>query len=76
MFRPKAKMQSPEKNVQALVSSLSYWQAINLRVNLLNSRFPDESTEEHYRRAVAEYSDISQLEYELSAAINTHSFVH
>ena len=63
--------QSSDSSLEKFISSLSYWQAINLRMTLLKSKRPNDSEEDIRIQAVTEYSDSEKLKYDLEEALNS-----
>lgn len=61
---------SCEKAIDKFVGSLSYFQAVNLRMVLLHAYSPYRSIEDIYTQASDEFSDSDKLKYDLREAIN------
>lgn len=67
----KSFFQSSDSSLEKFISSLNYWQAINLRMTLLKSKRPNDSEEDIRIQAVKEYSDSEKLKYDLEEALNS-----
>lgn len=67
----KSFFQSSDSSLEKFISSLNYWQAINLRMTLLKSKRPNDSEEDIRIQAVTEYSDSEKLKYDLEEALNS-----
>ena len=59
-----------EKAIDKFVDSLSYFQAINLRMVLLHAYSPYRSLENVYTQAIDEFTYSDKLKYDLKEAIN------
>lgn len=60
-----------QDEVSSFVESLTYWQAINLWATLLVAKNKSRSLLDAREEAELQYSDISQLKYELNEALNS-----
>lgn len=59
-----------EKVIDKFIGSLSYFQAVNLRMVLLHAYSPYRSLEDIYTQASDEFMDSDKLKYDLKQAIN------
>lgn len=57
-------------NITFFLNSLSYWQAINLYITLLQSK-EDKSFAEAKKKAILDYSEPEKLHYLVEEALNS-----
>ncbi|MHC9533156.1 hypothetical protein ACVPPR_07330 [Dellaglioa sp. L3N] len=69
------KIQKEINSIDSFVSSLSCWQAINLKMNFLKLENPDISSEEAYEKSVIDFStDREELKRDIEQLIGTIMF--
>lgn len=60
-----------QNHLDSFIDSLTYWQAINLRITLLTSKHQHMTISEAKLQAVREYSDPDKLKYDLEESLNS-----
>lgn len=67
-------MQKSSDSVESFLSSLTYWETINLKMNILKIDNPNISKEQAFEEASLEKSLTDSLEFDLEKIIGTVMF--